>query len=356
MNNVHNQEICEFIQSHSKLLAYSGKTKTALKAPPEITVLDMSEISGVIDYEPSEYTFTAYAGTRLDEVNQMLAANDQFLPFDPMLSELGGTLGGTVSANMNGPGRYRFGGIRDFVLGVKYFDDQARLIRSGGKVVKNAAGFDIPKLMVGSLGNFGAMFELSFKVFPSPPGYITVISSHPSLTSALDCLIRLTVNPIEIFCLELEPGDNRYLLRIRLGGIHEQFTNRIESLKQLIGDLEIMDSDKEEHYWRKIREFQWLPDDTSLIKIPLTPKLVLKLDEFLEANNAIRRYSVGANLAWVAWPQQIDKLDYYLKGENLAGLTVLGSTDQSRIGAWEPGVFYQRIKDALDPSGKWARV
>ncbi len=127
-------------------------------------------------------------------------------------------------------------------------------------------------------------------------------------------------------------------------------------LKQLIGDLEIMDSDKEESYWRKIREFQWLPDDNSLIKIPLTPKLVPKLDEFLEANNTIRRYSVGANIAWVAWPQQVDNLDHFLKGENLAGLTILGSTDQIRIGAWEPGVFYQRVKKALDPSGKWAKV
>ena len=356
MNNGHNEEIGEFIQSHSQILAYSGKTKTALKAPTGIAKLDMSEISGVIEYEPSEYTFTAYAGTRLDEVNQMLVENDQFLPFDPLLSELGGTLGGTVAANMNGPGRYRFGGIRDFVLGVKYFDDQARLIRSGGKVVKNAAGFDIPKLMVGSLGSFGALFELSFKVFPSPAEYTTVISSHPTIRSALECLVRLTASPLEIFCLELEPGDNRYLLRIRLGGLREQFTNRIERLKQLIGDLEIMDSDKEESYWRKIREFQWLPDDTSLIKIPLTPKLVPKLDEFLEANNTIRRYSVGANIAWVAWPQQVDNLDHFLKGENLAGLTILGSNDQIHIGAWDPGVFYQRVKEALDPSGKWEKV
>jgi glycolate oxidase FAD binding subunit len=356
MNNSHIEEIGEFIRSHSQILAYGGKTKNALKAPTEIATLDLSEISGVIEYEPSEYTFTAYAGTRLDAINQMLAENDQFLPFDPLLSELGGTLGGTVAANMNGPGRYRFGGIRDFVLGVKYFDYQARLIRSGGKVVKNAAGFDIPKLMVGSLGNFGALFELSFKVFPSPAEYTTVFSSHPTLRSALDCLVRLSTGPVEIFCLELEPGDNRYLLRIRLGGLREQFTNRIERLKQLIGDLEIMDSNKEENYWRKIREFQWLPDDTSLIKIPLTPKLVPKLDKFLEANDTVRRYSAGANIAWVAWPHQIDNLHHYLKGENLAGLTILGSTDQSRIGLWKPGVFSQRIKEALDPSGKWATV
>jgi glycolate oxidase FAD binding subunit len=356
MNNGHIEEISEFIHSHSQILAYSSKTKTALQAPKEIAILDMSEISGVIEYEPSEYTFTAYAGTRLDEVNQMLAENGQFLPFDPLLSQLGGTLGGTVAANMNGPGRYRYGGIRDFVLGVKYFDDQARLIRSGGKVVKNAAGFDIPKLMVGSLGSFGALVELSFKVFPRPAEYTTVSSSHPTIASALESLIRLIVSPIEIFCLDLEPDENGYLLRIRLGGLHELFTDRIERLKQYTGNLEIMESEFEENYWRKIREFQWLPNDTILVKIPITPKLVPKLDEYLEANDKIRRYSAGANVAWVAWPQPLDSLDNFLKQENLAGLTILGSTDQIRIGAWEPGVFYQRVKDALDPSGKWAKV
>jgi hypothetical protein len=117
-----------------------------------------------------------------------------------------------------------------------------------------------------------------------------------------------------------------------------------------------MESDIEENYWRRIREFQWLPSDTILVKIPITPKLVPKLDEYLEANDKIRRYSAGANIAWVAWPQPLDSLDNFLKEENLAGLTILGSTDQIRIGAWEPGVFYQRVKDALDPSGKWAKV
>ena len=356
MNNAKIDEIGEFIQSHSQILAFGGKTKTALQASTEIAVLDISDISGVIEYEPSEYTFTAYAGTRIDEVNHMLAENSQFLPFDPLLSQLGGTLGGTVAANMNGPGRYRYGGVRDFVLGVKYFDDRARLIRSGGKVVKNAAGFDIPKLMVGSLGGFGALVELSFKVFPHPAEYTTVVSSHQTIKSALECLIRLSISPIEIYCLDLEPGENVYRLRIRLGGIRHLFADRIERLKQYTGDLEIMESDKEQNYWDKIREFQWLPNDTILVKIPITPKLVPKLDQFLEANGRIRRYSAGANVAWVAWPQPLDSLDQFLKQEDLSGLSILGSTDQIRLGAWNPGVFDQRIKNALDPSGKWVKV
>jgi glycolate oxidase FAD binding subunit len=356
MNNAKIDDAGEFIQSHSKILAFGGKTKTALQASTEIAVLDLSEISGIIEYEPSEYTFTAFAGTQIDEVNHMLAENGQFLPFDPLFSQLGGTLGGTVAANMNGPGRYRYGGIRDFVLGVKYFDDQARLIRSGGKVVKNAAGFDIPKLMVGSLGCFGALVELSFKVFPHPAEYTTVVSSHLTISDALESLVRLSASPIEIFCLDLEPGEKVYRLRIRLGGIRELFDDRIERLKQFTGDLEIMESDQDLIYWDNIREFQWLPIDTILVKIPTTPKLIPKLDQFLEENEIMRRYSAGANVAWVAWPQPLDNLDRFLKQEDLSGLSILGPTNQIRLGASNPGIFDQRIKDALDPSGKWVKV
>ena len=73
-----------------------------------------------------------------------------------------------MASGLSGPGRFRFGGLRDFLIGVQFVDGTGKLVRSGGKVVKNAAGFDLPKFMVGSLGRFGILTELSFKVFPAP--------------------------------------------------------------------------------------------------------------------------------------------------------------------------------------------
>jgi glycolate oxidase FAD binding subunit len=209
MNNGSIQRLGEIIQSENQLLAFGGKTKSALKISNNITPLEMAEISGILEYQPSEYTFTAYAGTRLDTVDRLLAENGQFMPFDPLLVKRGGTLGGTVAANLNGPGRYRYGGIRDFILGVQFFDYQARLIRSGGKVVKNAAGFDISKLMVGSLGSLGTMVELSFKVFPQPPEYRSIISRYSSIGDLLKSLVSLTTSSIELFCLEIDIGWGR---------------------------------------------------------------------------------------------------------------------------------------------------
>ena len=85
-----------------------------------------------------------------------------------MLAAEGATLGGTVAAGLSGPGRWRFGGLRDFILGVQFVDGEGRLLRLGGKVVKNAAGFDLPKFFVGSAGRFGVLAEMTFKVFPRP--------------------------------------------------------------------------------------------------------------------------------------------------------------------------------------------
>src|SRR5439155_368623 len=128
----------------------------------------LSRLSGIVEYEPSEFTFTALAGTPLKAIIAALAERGQYLPFDPPLADAGATLGGTIAAGLSGPGRVRFGGLRDFILGVRFVDGEGRILRMGGKVVKNAAGFDLPKFFVGSAGRFGVLAEITFKVFPRP--------------------------------------------------------------------------------------------------------------------------------------------------------------------------------------------
>ena len=121
------------------------------------------------------------AGTRVSEVVATLGEQGQYLPFDPLLADSGATIGGTVASNASGPGRFRFGGIRDFLLGVRFVDGRGNCIRGGGQVVKNAAGFDYPKLLVGSQGKLGLIYELTFKVFPRPESYATLISRFDRL-------------------------------------------------------------------------------------------------------------------------------------------------------------------------------
>ncbi len=212
----------------ARSLARGRGTKPPLSTSPEGAIaLDLSGLSGIIEYEPGEFTFTALAGTPITEIAAALTEHGQFLPFDPPLVEAGATLGGTVAAGLSGSGRYRYGGVRDFILGVRYVDGAGEVVRTGGKVVKNAAGFDISKLMVGSLGALGSLVELTFKVFPKPEAYATLRQSYASLDVALAALYRLTGSAMEIFALDLEPTPDGAILWVRLGGLAAALPERL---------------------------------------------------------------------------------------------------------------------------------
>lgn len=350
------ERIQAFVSSQADVFPRGGRSKSALTPPSGSQVLDISGLSGLLEYAPSEYTFTALAGTTLAEIDQALSKNGQFLPFDPPFVERGATLGGTIASGLSGSGRYRYGGLRDFILAVQFLDGDARMVKAGGKVVKNAAGFDIPKMMVGSLGAYGAIIEATFKVFPKPAAYTTVITSFPDLDQALDGLIKTTLSPFDLFALDLEPHLDRYDLILRIGGLPASFPDRIERLMGFYGDGRVLEDDQELDYWHGIREFSWVNQDDCLVKVPLTPKKVPQFDAFLAEHGALRRYTVGANLAWIAWNKSIELLDQTLTEAGLAGLVVLGPPGKVRLGAL-PGVsFAKRVKAALDPQRRWLEI
>lgn len=350
-------ELQDFVRGHSRLSPSGGRTKSALHINGNgVTKVELSGISGIIEYDPSEYTFTALAGTTLEELRQALSENGQYLPFDPLLTEQGATIGGTVASGMSGPGRYRYGGIRDFIIGVQYIDGHGNLIRSGGKVVKNAAGFDLSKLMVGSLGRYGALIECSFKVFPRPKIFTTLQVAFDSLEGTLEKLVEVTKLPLDIFAVELIPHPDRYLLVTRLGGIAENMAARIDRLKSVLGDGEIIEAEEEAQMWRYFTEFNWVPSSNVLIKIPLTPKHVLELEKSLSDPFVKRHYSVGCNVAWVSWQRPIDELDGRLSKIGLSGLVITGLVANPRLGVKRHNSLSMKVKEALDPLDKWVEV
>ena len=349
-------EIQEIVRASSRLLPRGAGSKTAMQAAQaDVTLLEVADLSGMLEYQAEEFTFTALAGTPLADIERRLAENGQYLPFDPPLVGRGATLGGTVAAGLSGPGRYRYGGVRDFILGVQFVDGRGELVRAGGKVVKNAAGFDLPKLMVGSLGGLGLMVELAFKVFPRPPAYTTLRCEYASLGEALEAVNRLGRLPLEIMALELEPSPSGAALYVRLGGIPEGFAHRLDRLRLILesGNQTQMDGQTELQFWNAQREFAWADVAWALVKIAVTPRNVPALDERLATHRAARRYSAGANLAWVAWPGALGTLDHILKEIRLPALTVLGPSGQARLGRQVGATFEARVRQALDPAGKW---
>ena len=130
--------------------------------------LDLSGHAGVIDYGPSELVITARGGTRLAEIESLLAEHNQMLAFEPPDLDGGGTVGGMVAAGLSGPRRPFTGAVRDFVLGVTILDGRGQALRFGGTVFKNVAGFDAFRLMAGALGCLGALLDVSLRVAPRP--------------------------------------------------------------------------------------------------------------------------------------------------------------------------------------------
>ncbi len=229
MSSVENQHVVtpESVEETQSRLAEAGRwivrgggSKPALSAAlPGTAVMDVSRLAGVVEYEPEEFTVTVRAGTKAAELEHILALHGQYLPFDPVLAASGATLGGTVASGLSGSGRYRFGGVRDFLLGVQFIDGTGELGRGGSKVVKNAAGFDIPKLLTGSLGSLGILVELTFKVFPLPEASATVCLERRSLAEALEAAQSAPGLRIDLAALDILPGEEDCQVLIRLVGI-----------------------------------------------------------------------------------------------------------------------------------------
>ncbi len=321
------------------------------------SVIDCRGLSGVVDYRPEEYTLTAWAGTPISELAAVLGARDQYLPFDPPLAGSGATLGGTVAAGLSGAGRQRFGGLRDFILAIRYLDGQGRDLRGGAPVVKNAAGFDLPKLAVGSLGRLMVLTEITLKVFPRPLAWSSAMFEFANLRQALAALTGLANRGFDLDCLELDPPG---CVLVRLAGAAGSLVARIARLERVLEQpaKTVLDPDQEAALWQGRASFGWAPAGSALVKIPLRAGRVESLEAALARLGSVeRRYSATAAQAWLALePAELALLDRLLTEMGLAGLVIRGAFPGSILGhhASKQGgnVFWRRIKQALDPDGR----
>ncbi|MBL8478170.1 MAG: glycolate oxidase subunit GlcE [Sterolibacteriaceae bacterium] len=175
-------------------------------------VLDTAGHAGIVSYEPTELVITARCGTPLAELESALATRRQCLACEP--PHFGAaTVGGAVAAGLAGPRRAAVGGMRDFVLGVKLMDGEGRVHRFGGEVMKNVAGFDVSRLIAGSLGTLGLVLEVSLKVLPVPPGDASLRFEMPQ-DKALEALNRWAGQPLPLVANCWQDG----VLTLRLSG------------------------------------------------------------------------------------------------------------------------------------------
>lgn len=349
------QELIRRGNSGTRLLPVAGATKPALSQGGEgVVAVDMSELRGIVEYDPAELTVTARAATPVVDVADALAEHGQYLPFDPPLIEAGATLGGAVAAATSGPNAFRHGGVRDFVIGVRLIDGTGRLVAGGGKVVKNAAGFDLPKLMVGSRGRLGVITQLSFKIFPRPRATVTH-RYRLGLDGALETIARVCRGPITLDAVDIEPGGH---LVVRLGGDADVLGSRSARLEAEVGAAaEVLEGSVDRAYWTGVAEFSWVPEGQAVVRAPLQANLVPGVNAVLKTAGALVRYSLAGNVAWIAWPpaRPTEALAAALAGLALTGVALTGPPLPGPIGAPRGGAFAERIRCAFDPFDRFAR-
>ena len=360
-------EVAKAVGGAERIVPRGGGTKPALCAAEGADLLDLSALSGITEYLPSEYTVTALAGTPLADVETRLAAEGQYLPFDPLLVDAGSTVGGAVAAGANGPGRLRYGGLRDFLLAVAFVDGRGEIVRGGAKVVKNAAGFDLPKLMVGSLGRLGVLTECTFKVFPHPESCATLRVAGMAFDEALAAAGRIGTGAVELECLELVHGLAGWDLEIRIGGRSYALDARLNRAADVFdSDVATLVGDADTNHWRARRELHWAPPDAPVLKLPVTPATAGVLEQVLaelDAAHAARIYSAGIQQAFLAWPAErsadLPALDRALTESKLTALALRAPAEavaKPILGYRSGGELLRRVEQALDPAGRFGRL
>ena len=184
-------------RSKRALRLRGGGTKDFYGNALEGEVLDTRGYSGIVTYEPSELVITARCGTRLAATESAMRERGQMLAFEPPHFGEGATLGGMVAAGLSGPRRQAAGALRDFVLGVKIMDGRGDVLSFGGQVMKNVAGYDVSRLMAGSLGTLGIILDVSLKALPRPAAEATLRLELPE-DKAIEQLNRWGGKPLAI--------------------------------------------------------------------------------------------------------------------------------------------------------------
>ena len=302
--------------------------------------LNTLDYRGIVSYEPTELVITARAGTPLAEVEAALREKGQMLAFEPPHFGEGATLGGCVAAGLSGPRRPYAGALRDFVLGVRALDGKGDDLRFGGQVMKNVAGYDVSRLMAGSLGTLGVLLEVSLKVLPLPASETTLLLKCGE-AEAISLMNKWAAQPLPITATAYRDGD----LGVRLSGARVA----VEAAVRKLGGTEV-NPDQAERFWTGIREQTdpFFAGGGPLWRLSIkstTPPLDLPGQQLIEWGGALR---------WL-------KADADAKKIREAAARASGHATLFRGGDKSTGAFHplpptlmklhRNLKQAFDPAG-----
>ena len=248
------EQVLNAAKNKAQLSIEGGGSKAWYGNPNQFTKLNTRSYSGILEYQPEELVITACAGTPLQEIEAALEEKNQVLAFEPPHFGEHATFGGAIAAGLAGPGRISAGNFRDFVLGARILDGKGQDLSFGGKVMKNVAGYDISRLLPGSMGTFSLLLEASVKVLPKPAATATLRCQIPQ-EKALKVLNEWAGQPFPLSasCWIGNSKDGDGELTIRLAGAAAAVKAAIPLMSSLVLAKE-MDPETAELFWKDLRE------------------------------------------------------------------------------------------------------
>ncbi len=335
-----------------RLCLRGGGTKDFYGGPLDGEPLELGDHAGIVGYEPSELVVTARCGTRLAELEAELGACNQMLPFEPPRYASGGTIGGCVAAGLAGPRRAAnglyYGAVRDYVLGCVLMDGRADVLRFGGQVMKNVAGYDVSRLVAGSMGTLGIVLEVSLKVLPVPASSAT-LRFEMTDAQAVQKLNEWGGRPLPVTASAWS-GDR---LSVRLEGA----AAAVDEARAVLGGQPLAEAEAKA-YWAGVRDqtdpFFAQPGPLWRLSLPSTSAPVSFPDgrpgaQLIEWGGALRWWKTAADAATV---RQVARsagghATLFRGGDRSAGVFAATEAVLARL--------HRNVKSVFDPAGVFNR-
>ena len=335
------QRIRAAAQARAPLRIRGGGSKDFYGDAAAGEVLDTRAHAGIVEHEPTELYVTARCGTKLSELERVLADANQMLAFEPPHYADGTTVGGMVAAGLSGPRRASAGALRDFVLGAQLIDGRGEVLRFGGQVMKNVAGYDVSRLLAGSLGTLGLITQVTLKVLPRPAAELS-LRFELGQAEALQRLNEWAGRPLP---LSASAWHDRQLT-LRLAGA----PGALRAARERLGGEEVAPSQAEE-FWRSVRDHAhpFFTGNLWRIAVPSTaPPLVLPGAPFIEWHGALRWLAAEADPPAVRAAAKAAGGHATLFRADDALKRVAGAFDELPPAL---AALHRRVKQAFDPAG-----
>ncbi|MFW2542699.1 FAD-binding protein [Primorskyibacter sp. 2E107] len=332
------------------------------------TLLETGGLSGIPLYDPGSLTLVAQAGTPLAEIEAALEAEGQRLAFEPMdhrglLGSTGvPTIGGVIAANISGPRRIQAGAARDFLLGVRFVDGLGRVVKNGGRVMKNVTGYDLVKLMAGSHGTLGVLTEVSLKVLPKPEAAACVRVKGLGDADAVTAMARALGSPFDVTGAAHMPAgmDGNPVTMIRIEGFEGSVAYRAGKLQAMFGGQDVtVESDSEQVAagWHRVRDVEAMHGSGGDVwRVSVKPSDAPAFVDALRQRGAVKRvlYDWGGGLIWVETEPGDDIRPSGFKGH--ATLIRASADTRQRLARFHPepapvAALTRGVRQKFDPRG-----